>query len=94
MQTPVLADALARWLRSGSAERERKSLHARTEKLDPELAIDDGSQLSDQLVQTLFGHCSIALFVNVNSMSRAWRLSIDQHANLTDVPGAAGPMTR
>src|SRR6267142_2699771 len=64
----------------GSAKRERKNLHARTEKLDLELAIGDGFRLSDQLVQTLFGHRALALFVNVNSVSRAWRLSIDQHA--------------
>src|SRR5712675_1443653 len=64
----------------GSAKRERKNLHARIEKLDLELAIGDGFRLSDQLVQTLFGHRALALFVNVNSVSRAWRLSIDQHA--------------
>ena len=66
--------------RGGSAERERKSLHARTEKLDLELSIGDGLRLPDQLVQTLFGHCAVALLVNVNSVRRAWRLSIDQHA--------------
>src|SRR5262245_39782357 len=31
-----------RWLRNGLAERERKGLHARTEKLDLELALGDG----------------------------------------------------
>jgi hypothetical protein len=66
--------------RSGSAERERKSFHARIEKLDLELSIGDGLGLSDQLVQPLFGNCAVALLVNVNSVSRAWRLSIDQHA--------------
>jgi hypothetical protein len=50
--------------------------------------------LPDQLIHPLFGHCAGALFVNVNSVSRAGRLSIDQDANLTDVPSAAGPMTR
>ena len=39
-----------------------------------------GFGLSDQLVQPLFGHCAVALLVNVSSVSRAWRLSIDQHA--------------
>src|SRR3977135_353836 len=63
-----------------SAERERKNLHARTEKLDLELAIGDGLRLSDQLVQPLFGNCALALLVNVNSMSCARRPSIDQHA--------------
>ncbi len=66
--------------RNGLAERERKNLHAWTEKLDLELVIGDGFRLSDQLVQTLFGHHAVALFVNVNSVSRAWRPSIDQHA--------------
>jgi hypothetical protein len=45
---------------TGSAEGERKSLHARTEKLDFELSIDDGFRLSDQLVETLFGQCTVA----------------------------------
>jgi hypothetical protein len=47
------------------AEGERKNLHPRTEKLDLELAIGDGFRLSDQLIQTLFGHRASALFVNV-----------------------------
>src|SRR5215510_13601558 len=64
----------------GSAERERKSLHARTQKLDLELSIGDGFRLSDQLVQTLFGHRAVALLVNVCSVGRARRLSVDQHA--------------
>src|SRR5262249_936024 len=71
--------SLLRWLRPASAERERKSLHARTEKLDLELAIGDGFWLSDQLVQALFGHCPVALVVNVSSMRCAWRLAIDPH---------------
>jgi hypothetical protein len=37
-------------LRRGSTERERKSLHARIEKLDLELSISDGLRLSDQLI--------------------------------------------
>jgi hypothetical protein len=62
---------LVRLLRCGSAERERESLHARIEKLDFELSIGDGLRLSDQLVHPLFGNCAVALFVNVNSVSRA-----------------------
>jgi hypothetical protein len=62
-----------------SAEREAKSLHARIKKLDFKLTIGDWTGLPDQLVQTLFGHRADALFVNVNSVRRAWRLSIDQH---------------
>ena len=48
-------------LHGRSAERERKGLHARVEKLDLELAIGDGLRLADQLVQPLLGHCAVAL---------------------------------
>ena len=64
----------------GSAERERKNLHARIEKLDLELSISDGLRLSDQLIHPLFGNRAVALVVNVNSVSSARRLSIDKHA--------------
>src|SRR5262245_1935793 len=67
-------------LRRKSAERERKSLYARIEKLDLELSISDVVRLSDQLVQPLFGNRAVALVVNVNSVSSARRLSIDEHA--------------
>jgi hypothetical protein len=61
------------------AKGERKNLHARTEKLDLELAVGDGLRLPDQLIQTLFAHRAVALFVNVNAVSRARRVPIDQH---------------
>jgi len=61
------------WARGGSAEGEGKGLDARTEKLDLQLAIDDGSWLSDQLVEPLFGHRAETLFINVDSMSGAGR---------------------
>src|ERR687885_2529487 len=73
---------LGRWVNSlchGSAKRERKSLHARREKLDLELSISDGLRLSDQLIQTLFGNRAVALFVDVDSVSSARRPSIDEH---------------
>src|SRR4249919_3445159 len=63
-----------------SAEREAKSLHTRIKKLDFKLAIGNWSGLPDQLVQTLFGHRANALFIDIKSMRRAGRLSIDQHA--------------
>jgi hypothetical protein len=66
-------------LRSGSAEREGKSLHSWNKKLDFELAIGDGLGLPDQLVQPLLDNCSVALLVNVKPAGRAWRLSIDAH---------------
>src|SRR5215208_6648913 len=65
---------------NGSAERERESLHARTKKLDFELAICDRLLLPDQLVHPLFGHRAVARFIDVNAVSSARRLSIDQHA--------------
>jgi hypothetical protein len=63
-----------------SAERERKDLHAGIEKLDLDLSIGDGLRLSDQLIEALLGNCAVALVVNVNSVSGARRLSIDEHA--------------
>src|ERR1700688_438129 len=53
-----------------------QNLHARTEKLDLELAVGDGFRLSDQLAGTLLGHCAGTLSVEVNSVRRARRLSI------------------
>src|ERR1700694_490191 len=63
-----------------SAEGERKRLHARIEKLDLELSISDGLLLPDALIQPLLGHRAVALVVDVNSVSSARRLPIDQHA--------------
>src|SRR5215211_7964599 len=64
----------------GSAERERKSLHTRIEKLDLELSINDGLRLSDQLIQPLFANRAVALLVNVDPVSSARHLSADEHA--------------
>jgi hypothetical protein len=50
-----------RWLRSGSAERERESFHARVEKLDFELTIGDRLLLPDQLIKPLLAHRAVAL---------------------------------
>ena len=77
-----------------SAERERKRFNARAEKLDLEVSIDDWLGLTNQLVQALFGNDAVALLIDVYSMGRAGRLSIDPYAKLTDCPGTAGPMTR
>src|SRR5262245_25905835 len=63
----------------GSAECERKNLHARTEKLNFELSISDRLRLSDQLVQPLLGNPAVTLLVNVSSVRRIWRLPIDPH---------------
>src|SRR2546421_1703985 len=64
----------------GSAERERKRLHARIEELNLELWVGEGGRLSDQLIQALFGNRAVALVVDVDPVSSAWRLSIDEHA--------------
>src|SRR5215218_7107925 len=77
------ASLLGRWVNSlcrGSAERERKSLHARIEKLDLELSIGDGLRLPEQLVQPLFADRAVALLVDVDPVSGARRLSIDEYA--------------
>src|SRR5258708_11803625 len=79
MRAPRRGDRVKSLCR-GSAERERESLHARIEKLDVELAISNGLRLSDQLIQPLFGNRAVTLVVNVNSVSSARRLSIDEHA--------------
>jgi hypothetical protein len=63
-----------------SAERECKGLQVRIEKLDLELSIGDGLRLPDQLVQALLRDCAVALLVDIASVDRTWRLSIDQHA--------------
>src|SRR5215475_4915893 len=65
-----------------SAEREAKNLRTGINKFDFKLAIDNRSGLPDQLVQTLCSHCADALFVNVESVSGARRLSVDQDAKL------------
>src|SRR6516164_7638132 len=75
-----LCDSPIPWLCSGSAEREGESFHAQAKELDCELSIGDGLWLPNQLVQTLFGDGTVALLVNVDAVSRAWRLSIDQDA--------------
>src|SRR5262249_60585788 len=64
----------------GSAERERKRLHARIEKLDLELPISNGLGLADQLIQPLLGRRAVALLINVTSVSSTRRLSIEEHA--------------
>jgi hypothetical protein len=71
------------WVKSlcrGSAERERKSFHARIEKLDLELPISNVPRLPDQLIQPLVAHRAVALLVDVTAVSRARRLSIEEHA--------------
>src|SRR5215475_14137648 len=63
-----------------STEREGKSFHAWSEKLDFELSIRDGLRLSDQLIETLFGHCAVALLVEISAVRRTRRPSINADA--------------
>ena len=77
---------------NGSAERESKSLHARIEKLDLELAIGDRPGLSDQLIQPLFGHGAVALARR--RRLRAPRLAAahrSAHGIARTCPGRSGP---
>src|SRR5713101_3690350 len=77
---PFASVAIKRSLRRGSAERERKNLHARIEKRERELPIGDGLRLPDQLIEPLCRNRAIALVVYINSVRSAGRLSIDEHA--------------
>src|SRR2546429_3094684 len=62
------------------AERESKSRHARIEKLDFELPIGDGLELSDQLIQPLFAGRAVALVVDVYAVSSTRGPPVDKHA--------------
>src|SRR6266851_613108 len=66
--------------RRGSAERERKRLHARIEKRDLELPISNVPRLPDQLIEPLVAHRAVALLVDVSAVSVARCLSIEEHA--------------
>src|SRR5262245_24367113 len=63
-----------------SAEGERKSFHARIEEFDLELPVGDGARLSDQLIQPLLGGRAVASIVDVQPVSAARRLSVDENA--------------
>lgn len=67
-------------LTSGSAEREVKCLRARIKELDLKLAIGDWPGLPNELVWALFDDCTVALAVDVSSVSDVRRLSIEEHA--------------
>jgi hypothetical protein len=55
------------------------NVNAKTSTPRPRNSISNwrGLRLSDQLIEALFGHYAVALFVNVNSVSGAWRLPVD-----------------
>ena len=60
-----------------STEREGERLHAGLEELDVELSIGYPSRLSNQLIQALLGDRAFTGVLDVTSMARAWRLSIE-----------------
>src|SRR6266581_4785716 len=57
-------------------------LHARIEKLALEKAISNVPRLSDQLIPPLVAHLPVALPVNINAGSLAWRPSIEEHTKV------------
>ena len=65
----------------------------RIETFDLQLSSSDGLPLSDQLIQPLFDHRAVALVVNVNFAAPGACPSMSTR-NRTEVPRAAGPMTR
>src|SRR5262249_1115748 len=77
----------------GSAERERKSLHARSEKLDLKLSITDGLSLSNQLMQPLFDNRAVALG---SAVLRVWRAMpvLDAVIDFQDRFVAPSPISR
>lgn len=62
------------------SKRENMSSDTGLEELDLELAIRNWLRLSYQLVKPLFWNRAIAPVVNINPVSGARRLSIDEHA--------------
>jgi hypothetical protein len=65
---------------TGSAKCECESLHPRIEKLNLELPLGNGAWLSDQQIQPLFGDRAVSLIVNIDPVSRARRLAVNQNA--------------
>jgi hypothetical protein len=73
-----------------SAEGERERFHIGIEELDLEPSIGDRSGLSNQLIQALLGDRAVALVVDVSSMARARRPSIDQHSKRNGSSASGG----
>ena len=68
-----------RYLRE-SAKSEVKEFYTRIEKFNFKLAISDRLGLSNQLIQPLLDHTTVALAVNVNSVRSSRFLPIDANA--------------
>ena len=71
---------------SVSAEGEHEDLHARIEKLDLELAVGDGSRLSNQLIHPGLGDGPVALLVHIDAVRGTGRLSVDEHPEAHRLP--------
>jgi hypothetical protein len=66
--------------KTGSPECECESFHPRIQELDLELPISNRAWLSDQQIQPLFSDRAVPLTVNIDPVSRAPRLAVDQNA--------------
>src|SRR5438445_4949360 len=73
-----------------SAEREHKSLDSRIEEFDLELAIGDGFRLPDQLIKPLLGGRAVALGVDVDSVTGARRVPVDEDRKTNGRPWGRG----
>jgi hypothetical protein len=67
-------------IRKTSAERERERLNAGIDEVDRECSIDNRLWLADQLVEALFAYRTVAPLVDVETVSGAWWLPVDGHA--------------
>ena len=63
----------------GLAEREHEGLDARLGEGDLERPVGDRAALADQLVQPLLIDYALALLVDVEAVSLAGRLAVDEH---------------
>jgi hypothetical protein len=78
---------------SGLAERERVGLDGGIKEGDLESAVGDEAGLTNQLVQPMSPHRSVASIVDIDPMRRSRRLSVDEHAESHWRVRFASPMT-
>jgi hypothetical protein len=78
----------------GLAKGERVDLDPGIEEGDFERAVADATGLPDELVESRFGHGSVALLVDIVTACCTGRCPSMKTWKRTDAPVAAGPMTR